>query len=291
MGMRVMTMGSIVLTFSVFFLVACNGSPSHTLVEYSDYASVIEIEASRYAARDKDYIDPSVEITEQPIYVSDPNAGRQTELLQDPYKVSDNVCETYFVTTQRINPNMPEFTFTRIVGDHSDVHWVYDIPSPVDITIIIKDENGDIIQVISDLSQNARTSIDREIIFADFNFDGYMDMRLVRWHDGGVSSREIDYIWLWDTNELQFVLCEQLVSLDVAGIAANQETHQIETWIRHYDGRTYSFYEFLDNELTLVAYDRLFRIWDDCGHPSHAEMVRTNVVSGEVMIEIYPDGW
>jgi len=48
---------------------------------------------------------------------------------------------TIFITTQRINPNMPEFTFTRIVGDHSDVHWVYDIPSPVDITIIIKDEN------------------------------------------------------------------------------------------------------------------------------------------------------
>ena len=186
-----------------------------------------------------------------------------------------------FVTTQRINPNMPEFTFHRILGAYIPDPWL-DIPSPREVSIIIKDEHGNVIQSILDLIQNYRhaTLSFGEIEFADFNFDGYLDMRLTRWHDGGESSRMIDYVWLWDIQNSQFVLNDQLTRLDTAGITANQDTRQIETWIRHSDGCTTSFYEYNDGEFILVAHERIFLRWDERGYQSHVELIRTNVITG-----------
>ena len=214
-----------------------------------------------------------------------------------PCYATDSAIHDYyeiFVTVEKIHENMPEFTFRRIVGDFIDNPW-HELPVPREVNIIIEDEGGYTIQVISGLTQSNTVLIFGDaycgIIFDDFNFDGYLDMRLVRWTDGGGSLRSISYVWLWDIAESQFVLNEQLVGLDAAEITTNQDIRQIETWIRHSDGRTYSYYEFHNEELILVAYDRLFRIWDEHGYPSHAEVVRTNVLTSDVTIEINPYGW
>jgi len=209
-------------------------------------------EPSRYAVPDKDYIYTSVEVSE-PIYVSGSNTDRQTELLQDPYKVSGNVCETYCVTTQRINPNMPEFTFIRIVGGYADVHLVYGIPSPVEISIIVKDGESNILQAITGLSQS-RGFIDYDITFDDYNFDGYLDMRLKRWQDsaGGLLARE--YIWLWDNQVGQFVMNEQLMLIEHTGLMVNHETQQIAIWRREGNFGYESFYEYYDGKYIKVIF-------------------------------------
>jgi hypothetical protein len=192
-----------------------------------------------------------------------------------------------FTTTMRIHESLPEFTFHRIVGDFVLETRDVDIPQPREVTIIIEDEEGNIIQTISDLTEN-HYDIDVGIEFADFNFDGYLDMRLVRWSDSGESLRQVDYIWLWDTDEFQFVLNEQLMEIDSAGITANKNTLQIEAWIKYANGAKSSFYEYINGELTLVASERTLEKYDDSGQFLHWEITRTNEITKEITIEISP---
>ena len=197
-----------------------------------------------------------------------------------------------FTTTMRIHEDMPEFTFHRIVGDFVPDSWyeLYEIPHPNarDITIIIEDEEGNIIQSISGLTESNYGIDGGGMEFADYNFDGYLDMRLMRWSCGGESLRQIDYIWLWDTEEFQFVLNKPLMDIDAAGITANQDTRQIETWIKHANGAEASFYEYLNGELTLIVSERTMVKYDENGQPLHWETTRTNVITGEITVEINP---
>ena len=195
-----------------------------------------------------------------------------------------------FTTIARIHPDMPEFTFHRVVGNLLNLDNL-DIPEPRPVTIIIENGTGDIVQIISDLTQSNQMFLwnDSDIIFEDFNFDGYMDMRLLRWSDTGESMRMIDYVWLWDTDISQFILSEQLTRLDAADIIANQNTQQIETWIRlsFPIGFRYSYHEYRDGEFVLVSYAEHFQRFDDNSQWIYTEIIRTNVLTGEIIIEIY----
>ena len=147
---------------------------------------------------------------------------------------SDPVCDySIFTTTMRIHDNLPYFTLHRILGDYlPEPH--YNIPMPVEVTIIIENEAGEVIQTIYGLTQsNQWGSIAyQEITFADYNFDGYMDMRLHRWQDGAGGLLSHDYFWLWDSEQFQFVLNQQLTEMYAAQLTANQETKQIEVFNR-----------------------------------------------------------
>lgn len=106
-------------------LVACGGSLSRTLVEYCDYTSVIEIESRRYAVQDKDYIDTSVEITEQVADAYSQNTERPMEswreaysvLLQEYNALSDQV---FFLLYDFDKNGTPELI---VVGEHDD-SWI-----------------------------------------------------------------------------------------------------------------------------------------------------------------------
>ena len=130
------------------------------------------------------------------------------------------------VITIRIHPDMPEFTVTRIVGNAiADDSYLF--PEPVDVRIIIADENEVVIQEINNLTQSRRSS-SGGLSFADYNFDGYLDMRLMRWQDsaGGLLAQE--YFWLWDVSTMQFVLHEQLMEIGhSAWLGADEERQRI----------------------------------------------------------------
>jgi len=155
-----------------------------------------------------------------------------------------------FVTTKKIHEDIPEFTFTRIVGNYLDNHLIYDIPSAVEVTIIIEDDEGNITQIISGLSQSY-SFINSDITFDDFNFDGYLDMRLKRWQDsiGGLVARE--YFWLWDNEIAQFILNEQLMEIDQAGLNANSEDQRIVARQRVGASSRLLFYEYHNGTFTL----------------------------------------
>jgi len=196
-----------------------------------------------------------------------------------------------FVTTKRLNPNMPVFTFIRIIGEYLDDHVIYDIPSAVEVTIVIEDDEGNLIQVISGLSQS---SIDYSfenycLKFDDYNFDGYLDMRLLRWQEGAGRLFATEYFWLWDTEISQFVLCEQLVDIGHAsGTRANHDTQQIEVRHRTHIFSNFYFYEYMDGKLKLVAYDYYSRMYDDDNNFLHLASTYTNLKTGEITVVIVP---
>ena len=76
--------------------------------------------------------------------------------LCDAEHITDEL-QNVRVVSMRIHPDLPEFTFTRIIGGY---------------------------------------------------FDGYLDMRLMRWQDGAGGLLAHEYFWLWDVGKKLFVLNE-----------------------------------------------------------------------------------
>ena len=159
-----------------------------------------------------------------------------------------------FVTTKRVHESLPEFTFTRILGDYLDDCHTYQFPLPIDVTIIIENDEGNVVQVISGLSQSY-DFINSEIIFEDFNFDGYLDMRLLRWQEGAHQLNTANYFWLWDTEKSRYVLNKQLMMIGgVTELRTNPDTLKIETWLRvNVYGGIFSYYEYYNGEYILVS--------------------------------------
>ena len=165
-----------------------------------------------------------------------------------------------YTTTLRIHEDLPEFTFTRIVSNDTTIEAAsgyFDL-EPIRVDIKIEDGDGNIIQSISDISQN-RTFIRENLTFDDYNFDGYLDMRLRRWQDGAGALLADDYFWLWDKDSTQFVLNGQLMDIGQAvSLRADQETRRISIVHR---GRGIDiggsdpiilYYEYLNGEFVKV---------------------------------------
>ena len=191
-----------------------------------------------------------------------------------------------FTTTARIHPDIPGFTFHRIVGDELPEPW-YELPLPREVNITIEDEDGKTIQTISDLMQsNVWDSIEtKEITFDDFNFDGYLDMRLLRWRDGAGGLLANYYFWLWDAENRQFVLNQKLMDIEAAFINVNYDNQQIVAFNREPNPANYTltFYEYRPHgEFLRVAHEFNRR------KPHYVEITRTNYITGEVTVELHP---
>jgi len=176
-----------------------------------------------------------------------------------------------FTTTMRIHEDMPIFTFHRIIGEYiEDMQheaW-YEIPHPRKVTIIIEDEDGSTIQTIYGLTQTnsaAHGLIEhRELVFEDFTFNGFLDMRLLRHQDSAGGLLATEYFWLWDDVQYQFVLNEQLIELGyAAGLQVNQENRQIEIFNRDWPGPTWAYYEWVNGAFKLAGNTVTMRIHEE----------------------------
>jgi|GEM_PF-5608922 len=117
-----------------------------------------------------------------------------------------------FTATQQICPNKPAFTFVHKITDSNDL--------PLEgggierhSTLTIKDETGRVIQIIEDLTQiwvGAFNPEEMGVRFYDFNFDGYMDMKLLLAPGAGQATNRWIYYWLWDETLGLFVQNQQL---------------------------------------------------------------------------------
>ena len=194
-----------------------------------------------------------------------------------------------FTTTMRIHESLPEFTFRRIVGDIEPEPWYGDFPAPREVTIIIEDDEGNVIQAISELTQNHFFIEDKEIEFDDYNFDGYLDMRLKRWQDGAGGLLAYEYFWLWSTDTSQFVLNEQLVEIEAADIAIDSNEQHIVIYNRgDYNSGNLDFYKYHDGEFIFVANTHYLPTCDEYGQYIHTIVTHTNMLTGEITIEIEP---
>jgi hypothetical protein len=197
---------------------------------------------------------------------------------------------TIFTSTVRIHDDMPEFTVRRIVGDFVPEPSWDDIPHPREVSIIIEDGEGHVIQTITGLTQSDFHIRHNEIELTDLNFDGYLDMRLERHQDGAGGLLTYEYFWLWDVEASQFVLNEQLVEIGhAANTTVNPDTRQIVIFNRGDNlSRIVKFYEYHSGKFTLVFHELYLPKYDENDHWIHMEIISTDMITGEVMIEIEP---
>jgi len=213
----------------------------------------------------------------------------ETITIITPTDIYSIPLEHISTTTIRINEDMPEFTFHRFVGEPS-AQMQYEIPDPREVGIVIVDEHGAIIQIITGLTQSDWFNLERvDIEFVDLNFDGYLDMRLFRWQVGAGGLLAHEYFWLWDVEQAQFVLNEQMMDIYFSFLDVNAQTQQLEIFMRLWAaGRYYAFYEWHNDELVLVTYIFENHVWHGEDGPWYWEWVETNALTGETTTIITP---
>ena len=124
----------------------------------------------------------------------------------DEYILINNFANTTntFITITRIHEDVPEFTFIRTISNYYTNYYAF--PMAAEVSIKIKDGDGNVIQAITGLTQSIQGGNTRDITFDDYNFDGFLDMRLTRWQDGAGGLLLNEYFWLWDNYSFQLVL-------------------------------------------------------------------------------------
>ena len=154
------------------------------------------------------------------------------------------------VITQRIHPDMPEFTFTAhgIRGSQ----WGATVE-----TIEIEGEGFH--QRIEHFEEHEEWHSQRtgggHIRLDDFNNDGYLDIQVILWQAGTGSLAEQSLFFLWNPRLRQFVLHEQLGTLtDAASVArpALDEHGRLQTWARGTRGGWGYYYEYRNGQFVLV---------------------------------------
>jgi hypothetical protein len=117
--------------------------------------------------------------------------------------------------TMRVHESLPEFTFRHTIKNYEST-GIYDYWGDDYIHITITDEYGNLIQELEGVNVH-RGFIGSVAEFGDYNFDGYLDMRLQQFNNGVSFSWDAHYYWLWDTEISQFVPSERLMEIsDIA---------------------------------------------------------------------------
>jgi hypothetical protein len=205
--------------------------------------------------------------------------------------------EVIFRTTQRVHADMPEFTFYRIVGDRLSGESDYEFAGIERYaTIIIKDENGNLIQEIDGIIQGGHHrqnfAIHEDtfgIRFADFNFDGYLDMWVYHAINPGTAGGSWAYYWLWNPETAQFEENAQLNSIhDTSHLSVNEETQQIQNLMRFRNGHWFTTYFEYENGEFVAAESVEEQFFHKDFVPSYLQTTHTNLRTGEVTIETDP---
>ena len=209
-------------------------------MEFGDFNSDVEVSAVTREFITLESGEPATRTTEFDLI-----AGTEYVILQ-----------TY--VRSQIHEDMPEFLFVRRIGGIVDFDVEPSFPQLREVSILIYDDMNNLIQYIPNLFQ-ADSSIMQGIVFDDLNFDGYLDMRLMRWQDSAWGLLANEYFWLWDSSSAQFVLNEQLMDIYFIELRACHETRQIGAFNRG-DGTfvRFSYYEYRDGEFVLVADERYY---------------------------------
>jgi len=164
---------------------------------------------------------------------------------------------TESITVTRIHPNMPEFTFYHInEGIIIEDEWGFECY----IThIVIMDEYENFIQKIDNINVSLWHfyNITQLVQFEDYNFDGYLDMRVL--YDGSLGLGfpwEASLFWLWDPEIYQFVPNEQLREITRYTLHhVDSESRQlIMGWHTRAGAHSFTrYYEYANNDFIPVT--------------------------------------
>jgi len=157
-----------------------------------------------------------------------------------------------FIITQEINDANRPFIFhffgeciyvceDGFYGEASDV-----------LALRITDYDGNLIQRIDGISFFPWMGA-LHISFEDFNFDGFLDMTIIK-HAGGVRGGAPHHIWLWDEEINEFIFNKELSELSHGrNLEVNYETHQVMAWQSSAAGGNYIILEYIEGTPTEVS--------------------------------------
>ncbi|MCL2361772.1 MAG: hypothetical protein FWC73_08180 [Defluviitaleaceae bacterium] len=191
----------------------------------------------------------------------------------------------------RVHETMPMFTFYHYVYNYEHVgimgDWGYDFAS---ITIV--DEDGNFVQQIDNMNVHMLTLTPVPYIdFYDFNFDGYMDMRLHFFTNSVSFAWSGHYYWLWCPEAFQFVRDKRLE--EITGASITFVDHEMERLVVAWQGRAGSwrmlnYYMYVNGDFVLIetleeeVIDLLNRgtydIW---------QVVQTDLQTGDISLSFY----
>ena len=181
-----------------------------------------------------------------------------------------------FTIQRRIHTDLPIFTFT-FEGDYRNVLQ----------RLTITDEDGNLIQEMTNLGLEGVCPDRRGISFDDWTFNGYLDFAVTfHW------SWDSTAFFLWDNVENKFVRNEELqwaVSRNgVSAIFVDYENDRlvIRPGRRPFDNLVLNYYEFIDGIMTLIRSEQKLRQ----GRSFH--FTARELIDGEmVIVDEYTEIW
>lgn len=201
---------------------------------------------------------------------------------------AETACEPFTQTvTQRIHKDMPEFTFT-LRGDAWQIDGWPDMEYAEVRTVEINSPNGEFHQIFDEFDAKEDIPFYKHQVYlslADYNNDGYLDLRLQL-----VTDRNTSYslFWLWDAKQQRFVKNEQLKELSWGcnlhlgddgtligsntaggGIGWGHSIYHYEnggfietearSWLVESNGVYLSIYQLVDGEMKLISTE----LWEE----------------------------
>jgi hypothetical protein len=163
-----------------------------------------------------------------------------------------------FTVTQSVHDDIPQFTFRLlgrwVEGWSNDIQGMADnIDANIHVLQVI-DSDGRIIQEFDRLNTiPPRYEPSFGLHFADYNFDGFLDIALYMFK-GGTLRNEPHLYWLWDNSLKQFVENEELREISCcSSVSINIEESQLECFSRFSatDGALQHF-KYIDDKYILV---------------------------------------
>ena len=171
--------------------------------------------------------------------------------------------ESIFRTTQRVHPALSEFAFYRVIGERISDNSLYNFAGIERYAaIIIEDENGNRIQEIGGIAQGGHSSsslaVDDNtfgIRFADFNFDGYLDMWVHYAINHGSAGGAWARYWLWNAETTQFEENAQLRQIhNMSYLSVDADARQISDRFRDGGYWRIRVFEYENGEFVLVDF-------------------------------------
>ena len=231
---------------------------------YTEYECMLNIGTAYLAMDNRSDIGVDVEKAYSwfNLFASKASTGSEGEILEyGEYSVTPF---TYVVTNQ-INDDLPIFEFTiEGVLDKTGNSSYY--PGTIRVhTITISSMDGSIKQVFTNLSTRLYEVITEKdmygLSFDDWNFDGYQDIGLHKYH-GGTSHNVPHYYWLWDNDSKQFVANKQLEEIsDGSDIQTDNAKNQLSCYTRIVpDGYLTRNYEYRNSEYVMVRSEEVMMV-------------------------------
>ena len=170
-----------------------------------------------------------------------------------------------FTAAQRIHESMPEFEFTLegmhvLVTDNGEVWWDgHEIEA---LTITGTDGLHQVFDSLYTSNTRAEESNSYGLELEDWNFDGFLDVSLLK-YPGGAGSRGAYYFWLWNPETGRFEANTQLEELTYYSTleAVPASGYVVSYYQLDHDSYGTSSYRYEDDG-SLTEIKRVEEIWE-----------------------------